>query len=207
MTDDQIAEMQDALTKAQQSIAALEKTNKELKAEKAAAKRAADEAQDAREAAQREADEKSGNIEAVKKSLTDAHAKELMRLNAKLETLTIDNAIAGAVSTHGVLPHFAPAVTALLRAGAKLDKDGNAIGMDGLPLADGIKTFFSSDDAKHYVAAPANSGGGAQGSSAKASDWTKAPETAEEFEAFMRLSNDNPAQASALAKQWGMPGF
>jgi hypothetical protein len=35
--------------------------------------------------------------------------------------------------------------------------------LDGKPLADGLTTWAQSDHGKHFVSAPANSGGGAQG--------------------------------------------
>lgn len=193
--------------------ASILKKNKELVEREKAAKAAADEAQEARDEATAEAAAKSGDIETVKASLERKHASELKKLtdqNTKLtenlSVVLIDNEISKAISTAGVVPEMVPLVSAYLKTGAKME-NGVAVAATGEPLPAFISTYFESPAARAVVAAPANSGGGAQGSTVKATEWTKAPETAEEFQKFMELSVNNPAQASALGKQWGMPGY
>lgn len=211
MTDKEIADMKSALETAQQSIAALEKTNKDLKAEKALEKKKAEEAEEAREEADRAANERSGDIEKIKADLQRQHTRDLKKLTdqlatktAKLETLLIDNTINESLTANNVLPHFAPAVRAMLKAGAKMDEHGD-VTVDGVSFADRLAEFYSSPDARHYVAAPVNNGGGAQGSTAKAAKWTKPPETAEEFNRWMADSVANPSETNALADEWNRP--
>lgn len=210
MTDKEIADMKSALETAQQSIAALEKTNKDLKAEKALEKKKAEEAEEAREEASRIANEKSGDIEKIKADLQRQHTRDLKKLTdqlatktAKLETLLIDNTINESLTANNVLPHFAPAVRAMLKAGAKMDEHGD-VTVDGVSFSDRLSEFYSSPDARHYVAAPANNGGGAQGSTAKAGTITRKPETAEEWNAFFALPQD---QMEATGKSLGIDGF
>lgn len=159
------------------------------------------------EAASRIADA-SGDIDAIKAS----HKKELDKLtlkiteqNTHLNTLLIDNAIASGLAEHKVSPKYHRAVTALLKAEAELKGTEAVVGDKS--LADHLASYFASDDGRHFVDAPMNSGAGATGSTAKASAWTKAPETAEEFERYMKLANENPAEANALAKEWGFPSI
>lgn len=204
-------EMKKALEKALGDIESLKETNKALKAEKTEAKRKADEAEAARDEVAEQAAAKAGDIEALKASMQRKHDAELKRLtdqveagNKRLGELLIDNSIKDAITTNKVLPHYAKAVEAMLRAGAKIE-NGEAVTADGTPLSDANAAFFKSADAKHFVEAPHNSGGGAQGSTAKAGALTKAPETAEEYNAFMRLSSENRDQANALAEQWQRP--
>lgn len=185
--------------------------NKELVDREKEAKRLADEAEEAREEADRLANEKSGDIEKIKADLQRQHTRDLKKLTdqlatktAKLETLLIDNTINESLTANNVLPHFAPAVRAMLKAGAKMDENGD-VTVDGVAFADRLSEFYASPDARHYVAAPVNNGGGAQGSNAKASAWTKAPETADEYSRFMQESLADPSTTNALADTWGRP--
>lgn len=209
MTEEQIAELKAANDAATASIKALEATNKQLKAEKVEAKRLADEAEAAREEAANEAASKAGDVETVKAALERKHATALTKLtndlaarDTRLGELLIDNAIKDAITSNNVLPQFAKAVEAMLRAGAKIE-NGEAV-KDGMPLADATGAFFTSADAKHFVSAPANSGAGATGAQGKGTPLQKAPETAEEWADYMKLANDNPAEAQAFATKHGI---
>lgn len=169
MTDEDIQKMQDDLASALSSIKALEATNKKLKQEKTDASKAAADAKDAADAAAQEAAEKSGDIEAIKKSLMDAHAKELKKLtdantalNRNLEKLTVDDAISSAIAKAGVLPQHVRAMTLLMKDGVVFDQ-GTAT-RDGQPLADALTAFLGSDDAAPYLPASGSSGAGARGS-------------------------------------------
>ena len=206
-----IEELTAALEKANASIAKLETKNSELIDREKKAKTAADEAEEAREEADRLANEKSGDIEKIKAELQRQHQRDVKKLTdqlatktAKLETLLIDNTINESLTANNVLPHFAPAVRAMLKAGAKMDEHGD-VTVDGVAFADRLSEFYASPDARHYVAAPVNNGGGAQGSAAKASAWTKAPETADEYSRFMQESLADPSTTNALADTWGRP--
>jgi hypothetical protein len=187
---------------------AILKKNKELIDREKAAKKLADEAEEARDEAANDAAKKAGDVDTITASLTKKHAAEIKKLadknadyESRLSTLLVDNAISAAIVENGVMPQFARAVTAMLKADASVT-DGEALA-NGVPLADHIKSFFIGDEGKHFVAAPANSGGGAQGSSAKGSAWSKPPETAEEYNQFMQDSVTNPAMTNAAADSWG----
>lgn len=201
-----IDDLQQKLEKALTSIEKLEKKNSELIDRE---KKAKSDAENAADEAQRIADEaaaKAGDVEGIKA----AHAREIKKLqdgladrDRTLATMLIDNAIATKIGEAGVFPHFTKAVTAMLKADAVV-KNGEAMVGD-VPLGDYISTFLVSDEGKHFVAAPANGGAGATGSTAKSSKFTKPPETADEWDRFMKASAANPAETNALADAWGRP--
>jgi hypothetical protein len=210
MTEKTTDDIQASLDKALASIAKLETKNSELITREKAAKALADEAETARDKTAREAAEKSGDIETIKASLIKAHTAELKKLtdtNAtyekRLSELLIDNAVKDAITTNNIMPHFAPAVEAMLKMGVEM-KNGEAVKGD-MPFTDSITAWMNSADAKHYQSAPANTGSGATGSTAKIGLNNKAPETADEYNAFMKMSAENPAQANGLAESWGRP--
>lgn len=204
MTDDEMqAAIDAAVDKAtkglKDKVSELHSVNKALKDEAQAAK-------DAAEQAEHDAAEKSNSVEDVRRSY-DAKLKKLQDTidtrDKTLATMLIDNAIATKIGEAGVFPHFAKAVTAMLKADAVV-KNGEAMVGD-VPLADYISGFLVSDEGKHFVAAPANGGAGATGSTAKSSKFTKPPETADEWDRFMKASAANPAETNALADAWGRP--
>lgn len=170
-----IEDIQRSLDTALASIAKLEKKNSELIDREKKAKADADEAAEAAERVANDAAAKSGDVEKIKA----AAAAEMKKVQAKLDaaeaslsTLLIDNAIATKLQENGVMPHLSKALTAFLKADATV-KDGQAL-IGDLPLADHIQTYLTSDEGKHFVAAPQNSGAGATGSTAKAAppkDW------------------------------------
>lgn len=204
MTDDEMqAAIDAAVDKAtkglKDKVSELHSVNKALKDEAQAAK-------DAAEQAEHDAAEKSNSVDDVRRSY-DAKVKKLQAdidtRDKTLATMLIDNAIATKIGEAGVFPHFAKAVTAMLKADAVV-KNGEAMVGD-VPLADYISGFLVSDEGKHFVAAPANGGAGATGSTAKSSKFTKPPETADEWDRFMKASAANPAETNALADAWGRP--
>lgn len=208
-----LEEMQEALTKAQESIKKLEAKNSELIDREKDAKRKADEAEDAREEADRIANEKSGDVEKIKADLKKVHDREIKKIQdantameSRLSTLLIDNTINEAIAKNGVLPHFTPAITAMLKLGAKME-NGEAM-VDGQPLSDKISSFFTSENARHYVAAPDNSGGGAQGSSAKANSHGFTKENfSSRMSEWAELQVTNPTEANAIAIAVGKPNL
>ena len=174
----------------------LKTKNKELVDREKSAKTLADEAADRAAEAERLAAEKSGDTTKLTESLNKKHAAELKKLTdantayeTRLASLLIDNTINEAIAKNGVLPQYAPAVTALLKSGAKME-NGEAF-TNGVPLAEHVTSFFTGDEGRYFVAAPANSGGGAQGSTAK-------PATAiTSVSEFMKLAKENPAAAAS----------
>jgi seryl-tRNA synthetase len=148
-----------------------------LKAQKdelSALKSQFDEIQAAREAAEAEKAEKEGDIAKLREQMEARHKKELEKLAASLEAekgvnhkLLVENGLSAALTKAGVKPEYMDAAKALLQTQSKIelsDFDGQrAAVVDGKPLAEFVTGWAQGDTGKHFVAAPANSGGNAQG--------------------------------------------
>lgn len=113
----------------------------------------------------------SGDVEAIKKQLEDKHAKELtakdtriVTLEGQLQRLVIDNGLAASLTAERVKPELAKAAAAMLRDGVEIkDEDGEPKAYKGgLPLAEAIKLWATTDEGKAFVL-DGNSGGGANG--------------------------------------------
>ena len=81
--------------------------------------------------------------------------------------LLLDNGLTDALVKAGVSAPFLPAVKAMLSSQAKITVDGDVrkavIGDKDLSAF--VTEWATSDDGKHYISAPSNSGGGASGGS------------------------------------------
>ena len=99
--------------------------------------------------------------------------KQLEQVSKTLESesgftskLLLDNGLTDALVNAGVKKELLPAVKALLSGQAKVVADGNArkavIGEKDLSAF--ITEWSASDEGKHFIQAPANNGGGANGS-------------------------------------------
>jgi hypothetical protein len=79
--------------------------------------------------------------------------------------LLIENGLNDALSQAGVKPEFLKAAKAMIGAQVQLKQDGDnrlaVVGEKG--LSDFVGEWSKSDEGKHFVSAPQNSGGGAQG--------------------------------------------
>ena len=106
------------------------------------------------------------------KQFKDA-AKQLEQVSKSLESesgftskLLLDNGLTDALVKAGVKKELLPAVKALLSKQAKVVADGDArkavIGDKG--MSEFITEWSASDEGKHFIQAPANGGGGADGS-------------------------------------------
>jgi hypothetical protein len=208
-----------ALKVAQESIAKLEAKNTELIGEKKAkagelgglAERlAALEAKRAEEAARA-----AGDFEKAQTLRDQAHAGELAKARAELEAeraaaqkLLVGVGLKDAIANAGVLPHFAPAVEAMLAMqGAKVElKDGAHVAtLGGKPIAEAVAEWARGDAGKHFIGS-GNAGGGAGGSGAKGDPSGVALEKnpyADGKPGFSltaqgRIEKDNPALAARL---------
>lgn len=154
---------------------------------------------EARDAGKSEAEKASATlqkqIDKLTKSLADSEKREA--------TYKIDGAISAAIAKAGVLPDAVAMVSGFLKNGVTME-NGEAM-FEGAPFADRLNTYFSSNEARLILSAPNNSGGGAQGSSAKASEWTKPPVTADEMEKWDQYIVANPAAANSQADIWNRP--
>jgi hypothetical protein len=91
--------------------------------------------------------------------------KTLQTKDTTLQSYLIDNGLSDALLKANVRPELMPAVKAMLRANAKLTDEGGqykAI-LGDKPLSDAVLEWAATDEGKHFVAAPANAGGGASG--------------------------------------------
>lgn len=193
-------EMKAKLEEFSASIKALETKNKELLSEKQKAKQEADEAREAAEEAAAEKAREAKDVEAIEKRLNEKHAKELKKFQEQLaerdnqlSTLLIDNTIKDHLAKHNVAPQFHKAVTAMLKAEAKLEA-GEAM-VNGVALSEHVSSYFSSDEGRAFVAAPANSGAGAFGNK------TTTPAAPDKWNltTYVQMKGENPEGAKAYA--------
>ena len=94
------------------------------------------------------------------------------------QKLLLDNGLTDALVKAGVANQFLPAVKAMLGSQAKIVADGDArkalIG--DKELTEFVSSWATSDEGKHYIAAPSNGGGGASGGAGGGSNakvWTR----------------------------------
>jgi hypothetical protein len=183
--------------------AAVEKATKEKKTlldEKVKAKQEAEAAREAAEAAEEDKARAAKDVEALEKQITKRFEKQLSDLTkanqsyeGQLSQLLIDNTIQANLAKHNVSPAYQKALTAMLKAEAKLE-DGAAV-VNGVSLEDHIASFVGSDEGKVFVAAPANSGAAAMGSKTA----TVATPSTWNLTHYVTMKSDNPAEAAAYA--------
>lgn len=105
-----------------------------------------------------------------RESIYAQHQKELSKLQEQLtqkdelvsthvKSATLQRAMAEA----GVAKQFMPAVEAMMKD--KIKVEGTDVYLNEKPVSEALRDWASSDDGKHYVAAPSNSGGGTHESS------------------------------------------
>lgn len=112
---------------------------------------------------------KLGNTEKMSKAEIAKLSKSLQEKDGALNGLLVDSGITEALAKAGVAPHYVNPLKAMFKTQAQLVNENGAykavIGDKG--VSDAISAYLSGDEGKHFVAAPANSGGGAQGSGVK----------------------------------------
>ena len=88
--------------------------------------------------------------------------------------LLLDNGLTDALVKAGVSTPFLPAVKAMLSSQAKITVDGDVrkAVIGDKELSAFVTEWASSDDGKHYISAPSNSGGGASGGGGSGSQKT-----------------------------------
>ena len=82
------------------------------------------------------------------------------------QKLLIDNGLTDELVKNGVAPQFLPAVKAMFAGQAQIVVEGDTrtAKIGDKSVSDFVKEWAASDDGKHFVKAPENSGGGSQGS-------------------------------------------
>lgn len=103
----------------------------------------------------------------VKNAMSESEKmkKALEAENGYVSRLLVDNGLNDALVKVGVKPEFTKAVKSMLEKQVQLKQDGeNRLAVVGdKALADYVSEWSKSDDGKHFVAAPLNSGGGSTG--------------------------------------------
>ena len=113
--------------------------------------------------------DKLSKAEKTGKSEVDKLTKALSEKDGALHKHLIDAGLTDALAKAGVQAPMLDAVKALHQGKASINtKDGAYEALiDGKPLAEFVTLWAQSDQGKHFVAAPNNNGGGAQGGSGK----------------------------------------
>lgn len=196
---------QDSTDSRDLEIEKLRAKNKELLAEKQKEKAKAQALADEKDEAETRAAESGGNMEALKA----AHAKELAKLQSKLDaadtdlrTIRVDNELTRSLSEGNVRPEMSEALTALLKS--KVQYDSGVATIDGEPIGAAVGKYLGTELGAHFRRASDNDGGGATGNSST----NKPPRMTKEnfnYTDFGKLMVENPAEANALADQLGRP--
>lgn len=182
----------------------LKKKRDELLGKLKETKQTAEEIAAAKEKAEMELAEKSGNIEAVKKQISESYGKEKAALEAKLAAmqgnlhkLVVDDGLTNALVKAGVAAPLLPAAKALLQTSHKIEiGDDLTAKIDNDNLSDFVVKWSQGESGKHFVAAPVNNGGGAKGQNGAAKGDTKTV-SRNDFQAM------NHVQRSEFAKAGG----
>lgn len=98
----------------------------------------------------------------------------LSEKDGALQSYLIDNGLNDAMLKAGIKPEFMSAAKAMLKANTKVTAENGQYSalMGDKPLFDAITEWAASDEGKHFVSAPANSGGGATGGNGNATSVT-----------------------------------
>lgn len=135
-----------------------------------------------------ELSEKLGKTEKAYKTELEKLNGQLAEKSGALDKFVLDGSLTNELVKAKVKPEFMEASKALLKGQAKLEfKDGSPIVLiDGKPLNEAIKGWTESEQGKHFIQAPANSGGGSEGGQGGASGKTvgKIDGTPQEREAY-----------------------
>lgn len=111
------------------------------------------------------------------------------------QRLLLDNGLTEALVKAGVATQFLPAVKSMLGSQGKIVADGDArkAFIGDKELTEFVASWATSDEGKHYIAAPGNGGGGASGGSGGSSGqkvWTR-----EKFDAASQFERSEFAKA------------
>jgi len=112
----------------------------------------------------------TGKALKVAQSDTEKATKALQAESAAVSKMLIDNGLTEAITAAGVKPELAKAAKAMFASQATIKADGEtrAAVIGDKSLSDFVTEWSKSDEGKHFVQAPENSGGGANGGSGRA---------------------------------------
>ena len=154
-----------------EAITGLKNKNTELLGELKAARKTAVIDPDEFSRLKEERDDLKDRITEFDKALKSAKLdteKTLKLYNDELSRSTamdIDSKLSAALSECKVRPELIKAAKAMFSGMAKSEVKDNVrqVTMDGKAVSDYVKEWAATDEGKHFVAAPANAGGGAPG--------------------------------------------
>lgn len=114
-----------------------------------------------------------GDLSASQKAAKDSvKALETLQAQLKSETgftqnLLIDKGLTEELVKNGVAPQFLAATKAMFSGQAQVVSEGDSriAKIGDKSVADFVKAWAGSDEGKHFIVAPSNSGGGSQGGS------------------------------------------
>jgi len=113
----------------------------------------------------------------AKESATQLEAltKQLASESGFTQKLLVDNGLTDALVKAGVAAHYLPAAKAMLAGQAKIVTEGDVrkAMMGDKSLVDHVSAWAASDEGKHFVAAPQNSGAGASGNASNGGSGVK----------------------------------
>lgn len=107
----------------------------------------------------------TGKALKLAQSDTEKATKALQAESAAVSKMLIDNGLTEAMTAAGVKPELAKAAKALFASQATIKADGEtrAAVIGDKSLSDFVSEWSKTDEGKHFVSAPENSGGGANG--------------------------------------------
>lgn len=163
-------------TAIEEATSGLKAKNVELLAELKKARKSAEITPEQLSEVEAERDKLQSDLQGASKATKDAlKAAEIATKALEQETgftqnLLVDNGLVGELTKNGVTnaAHL-KAAQAMLRAGVQIVADGESrVAKFGeKSLSDYVKEWAGSDEGKHFVAAPVNSGGNAPGGGGK----------------------------------------
>lgn len=164
LTQEQLDELLSSRDALNDSVKGLKSDIAKLKAKA----KGADIDPEAHAALQTEVEELRGSLtkaETAAKKEIDKLAGQLKEKDGSLQKYLIDASLSDTLVKAGVKPEFMDASKALLKLGATLRADNGeyAAFIGDKPLGDYVGEWVKSDQGKHFIAAPANNGGGAGG--------------------------------------------
>src|SRR5690606_17422405 len=106
-----------------------------------------------------------GKVQKASKTEVEKLTRALAEKDGALTQHLIDAGLTDALAKAGVAPHYRNAAKAMFKGQAALKADGGQYQalIGEKPIADAITAWAKTDEGKHFVAAPVNSGGGASG--------------------------------------------
>lgn len=151
-------------------------------------------------------------VEEARERERKRHEKTIERLQQENEDLStkyrstrVETALKDTLKEANIASHLRRAAEKLWASETQIDEDGNVVTGDGTPIRDAVKEWADSDEGKHFVAAPSNTGGGAHGGRAngasKDNPWGKETQNLTEQ---MRISKADPERAARLKAEAGV---